>query len=180
MKLIGLTGPAGSGKDTIADRLCEHHGFVRYALASPIKLMLEAIGVGPECWENRNMKEAPHPLYGISPRRMAQTLGTEWGRQLVCDDIWLRCAARFVDDLRSHGFGAPPGIVITDVRFQNEAAFVAERGGWLWHVQRLECPLVEAHSSEAGVPFLEGDARVYNFGTIAQLHRYVDGLMEGA
>lgn len=66
---------------------------------------------------------------------------------------------------------------MTDVRFQNEAAFIAERGGVLWHVRRMDCPLVEAHSSEAGLPVLPGDEMVYNFGTIEQLHRYVDGLM---
>lgn len=37
MKLIGVTGQAGSGKDTVADRLVEEHGYVKIALADPLK-----------------------------------------------------------------------------------------------------------------------------------------------
>jgi len=40
MKLIGLSGPKRSGKDTIAQMLVEERGFVKYSLATPIKQML--------------------------------------------------------------------------------------------------------------------------------------------
>jgi dephospho-CoA kinase len=41
MRLIGLTGPAGCGKDTVAGFLCIVHGFVQVSFAKPIRNALE-------------------------------------------------------------------------------------------------------------------------------------------
>ncbi|CAL5226285.1 g9130 [Coccomyxa viridis] len=38
--LIGLTGAKYSGKDTLADHVCHSHGFIKYALADPLKGIL--------------------------------------------------------------------------------------------------------------------------------------------
>lgn len=180
MKLIALTGKAGAGKDTVADRLCEKHGFVRYAFAKPLKDMLAAIGVDAN---NRETKELPHPLFGASPRRMAQTLGTEWGREMVNPDIWLKCAEVFIakysglapGQLESDGDPYDiRGIVITDCRFENEAAFVRQRGGVIWEIRRPGIEAVEGHVSEAGIQLANGDHWFENNGTIEQLHAIVD------
>jgi len=37
MNIVGVTGQAGSGKDTVADHLVNNHGYVKIALADPIK-----------------------------------------------------------------------------------------------------------------------------------------------
>lgn len=183
MKLIALAGKAGSGKDTVADRLCAVHGFVRYEFARPIKAMTAAIGL--RC-DTREEKELPHPLFGVSPRRMWQTLGKEWGRDLICDDIWLRCASEHIRriqrwmDANDHKDlpVKPKGLVITDCRFANEAAFIAARDGVIWHVQRPGVQDVEAHSSESGLGVLPGDAVILNNGTIETLHYHVDSCIE--
>lgn len=162
MQLIGLVGPAGAGKDSVADVLCRDHGFVRYEFARPIKAMLAAIGVDAY---DRSIKESPHPIFGVSPRRMAQTLGTEWGRTWVDPDIWLLLAAQF---LYSHD--RPDGkVVITDCRFKNEAAFIAGRGGDIWHVDRPGVAPVERHSSEDGLERLPGDIVIPNHKSLAAL-----------
>src|SRR5690242_11167695 len=93
MKLIGLTGQTGSGKDTVADFLRETQGFVQIAFADP----------------------------------------------LVNPDIWVTLAAREVERLRN----APDylhisGIVISDVRLENEAAWIRRQGGEIWHIMRGE------------------------------------------
>lgn len=186
MKLLALTGKAGAGKDSVADVLCEKYGFVRYEFARPLKGMLAAIGV--DC-SNRATKELPHPVFGVSPRRMAQTLGTEWGRDLINPDIWLLCADRFITDIHDikARLSSPgrvcdddwwaklnaEGVVITDCRFQNEAAFIAQRGGAIWHVQRHGIQAVEAHSSEAGLDVYPGDVVIRNDGTLADLAQRV-------
>lgn len=178
-KLIGLTGPAGCGKDTVAFHLCDAHDFARYALAGPIKDMLRAIGVDAE---TRETKELPHPVFGVSPRRMAQTLGTEWMRDRVCEDGWLRLAARRVVEARASGcfrrrgeLRRCRGLVITDVRFENEAAWVRSQGGSIWHISRSAVAPVEAHSSEAGVHFLAiTDELIPNDASFEALYRTVD------
>jgi len=93
MRLIGLTGPAGSGKDTVARLLCEQHGFVQMAFADPLRAMLKAgLGLTDEELHRRDLKEAPLEWLGKSPRQLLQTLGTEWGRQHVHPHLWLELA----------------------------------------------------------------------------------------
>lgn len=169
MRVIGLTGKAGAGKDTVADYLFERHGFARYAMAGPLKRMLAAIGV--DC-DTRETKELPHPLFGVSPRRFAQTLGTEWGRQMIRDDIWLLCAERAV----SQTTGWATGFVITDIRFDNEAKWLLSRGGLLWEIRRGEVPKVEAHASEAGLSVFPTRV-IENNGTIGDLRRVIEAAL---
>lgn len=175
--LIGITGKAGAGKDTVADYLCVENGYTKYCLAAPIKAavnaMLTTAQAAPINWNNRAEKEARHPLLGCSPRRAAQTLGTDWGRQMINDSIWLVLANQFINSLQARGYG----VVVPDVRFENEASWLRERGGTLIHITRPGSPAVEAHISEAGVEVMVNDIVVTNDGSIATLLSKVrDGL----
>lgn len=169
--LIGLTGPAGSGKDTVADEL-ERLDFDRYALASPLKTGLRAMFDLTREHTDGRLKEISIPeLGGLTPRRLMQTLGTEWARNTVHDDVWLWLARQ-----QWEGAGYP-GLVITDVRFDNEADFIRAHGGTVWHVQRPEehRPVFsESHASEAGVTDRKGDVIVDNSGTLDDLKRAVE------
>lgn len=147
--LVGLCGPAGCGKDTVAYLLKRHGEFTRYSLAKPIKLGLEAmLGVPLQVWEDREKKEAIIWDLGKSPRQLAQTLGTEWGRQLVHPEIWTTLMVREWDRVRQSRI---PRMVVTDVRFDNEAEAIRSLGGTVWQVVREDLPPVAAHASEAGV-----------------------------
>lgn len=180
MRIIGLTGKAGAGKDTVADRLVEKHGFVKYALADPIKKMLDVIDV--DC-RTRETKELPHPVFGVSPRRMAQTLGTEWMRDTICSNGWLRLATQFIEMQRAHivTFMDVPlysGVVIPDIRFENEAQWLRDQGGELWHISRPSVAHVSEHSSENGVAFFASDFWIRNDSTLEHLHNEVDYFVE--
>lgn len=157
MKIIGITGLAGSGKDTIADHLILKHGFVRYGFSDPLKAMLDVIGV--DC-RTRETKEVPDSLLGVSPRRMMQTLGTEWGRSLH-PDFWLLLA-----DVAVRGRSA---VVVPDVRFVNEAKWIKKNGGQIWRVLRPNLAAVESHSSESGLPDVLVDHTFLNISSIDHL-----------
>lgn len=166
--LIGLSGKARCGKDTVARFLiADGHASYQYSLADPIRAMLFA-GLGIDMrdpyWQER--KEETVPAFGKSPRQLMQTLGTEWGREQVKDDLWLILAQ---DRLYRDG----PGMVIADVRFDNEAAFVRRMGGMIVHVLRDNAPGVHAHASESGVIQLPSDMVLYNNGTLEDLQRSV-------
>jgi hypothetical protein len=164
--LIGLTGRAGAGKDTLADHLVSSFGYVKYSLASPLKNGLNAtFGFTPEQWTDRAWKEEVIPWIGRSPRQLAQTLGTDWGRELVAGDIWLRCAGNFIDTLPK----GCPGVVIADVRFNNEALFIKHRGGVVCQITRPDVEAVSAHISEAGVALHLLDATLTNNGSMETL-----------
>jgi hypothetical protein len=131
--LVGLCGPAGCGKDTVASFMVQR-GFHRYALAQPIKSMVSLMLSQPlERWEDREWKEAPIPWLGRSPRQLAQTLGTEWGREHVDPDLWLKLGMQRWELVK---YSALPRLVITDIRFVNEAQAVINAGGTVWKVLR--------------------------------------------
>ena len=179
MKLIGLTGRAGCGKDTVARFLCEAHSFVQIALADPLRDGIKAmLGIADEQLQDRALKEAPIDWLGRSPRELLQTLGTEWGREYVAADLWLRVAARRIDRIKA----SPPclhvaGIVVSDIRFENEADWLREQGGQVWHIKRKTGNQLDsqaaAHSSEQRILSKAAEPRIYNFGTLDNLYEEV-------
>ena len=168
--LIGIAGRARSGKDTVANFIVAAIGGYRYSFADPIRAMLAPLGVdmSDPYWQAR--KEEPIPALGVSPRRMMQTLGTEWGRQLINPDLWLIMAHQ---RLLQNG----PGMIISDVRFDNEAAWIRKHGGRIIHVIRPDTKAVEAHASEDGIEMQSTDARLFNSGTLEELQLSVRELL---
>lgn len=181
MQLIGLTGRAGCGKDTVANFLMETHGFVQIALADPLRDGLNAmLGITSEQVYRRDLKEAPIDWIGFSPRQLMQTLGTEWGRHHVAPDIWLRVAARRIEKYRQ----AKPclhiaGIVVSDIRFENEAEWLRSQGGALWHIERAhKANNVADHVSESGIARADSDIVIANNKAIADLEEMVAEILQ--
>lgn len=151
--VLGLAGRAGAGKSTVAAILAGRHGFVRLRFAGPLKAMMRAIGLDDDALEGAG-KERPHPLLaGRSPRHAMQTLGTEWGRRCIGEDLW--CVLARDAALRAMGGNPAARIVFEDVRFANEADTVARLGGLVVRVERPGLPALAdaaaAHESEAGL-----------------------------
>lgn len=141
MTLIGICGRARAGKDTSAEYLCRKYGLQQAAFAAPLKAMLRAAF---DADFDGGDREAPIPWLGKSPRQLMQLLGTEWGRSLVHPDLWLLLMERRMAKTSS-------GLVISDVRFDNEAAWLASKGGLLIHILRPGAREVASHASEAGL-----------------------------
>jgi hypothetical protein len=166
-KVIAFAGAAGSGKDTAADYLVKYYGYARCAFAEPLKAALNAMfGWTMEQWNDREWKESVIPDIGKSPRQMAQTLGTEWGRELVNRDLWLKLAYRKLEQAHNSGVA---GIVFTDCRFPNEAQFVIECGGSVLHISRPALRAVSSHVSEQTLPSNLVTDAVLNDGGIIDL-----------
>jgi hypothetical protein len=161
-RLIGLTGKARSGKDTVA-------GFLpgqKLAFAAPLKRGLQIMLQLNDEHVNGDLKEVTLDWLGKSPRQLLQTLGTDWGRNLVHPDLWLLVAKQKIEKYLSMGLD----VVITDVRFDNEADLIRSLGGQVWHIVRPDAQAVNAHASEAGVWFHPGkDYLIYNNGTLEEL-----------
>ncbi len=167
-KIIGLCGSAGAGKDTALTLLKLQLRTAGLAFADPMRAMIEALlhqaGVPQRYMQHRKCKEATIPALGVSYRRMAQTLGTEWGVQCVHPDLWIRIAEAKLQNLIQLKWQA---VAITDVRTAAEAAWVRKQGGLIWHIHRPQVTPVLAHITEA-MPFL-ADRTVMNDRGIAEL-----------
>lgn len=175
-RVIALSGPAGCGKDTAADYLCRKGDFARCAFAKPLKAALNAMfGWRGFEWDNRTWKEETLRDIGKSPRQLAQTLGTEWGRQLVHRDLWLLLAKREIERARQCG---EPGIVFTDCRFVNEAEFVRAETGLVIRIDRDACAPVAGHASETPLPDHLVGAVIGNNGTLDEFYDKLRAAME--
>lgn len=171
MRLIGIAGKARSGKDTAAAYLVAQHGLIKYSFADPMKDGLKTMFGLTDEHMNGSLKETEITWLGVSPRRLMQTLGTEWGREIIRPDLWVMLAQRQWDRVKwptedtFHG-----GMIVPDIRFEEEAEFIRRNGGLVIHLFRDELETVEAHKSEAGVRFMDGDWLIENNGTIEDLH----------
>lgn len=160
--VVGITGKAGSGKDTVADFLVREHGFQKLSFATVLKKMLATAGM-PEP-ANREDKEAIIPGFTFTWRDAAQKLGTEWGRALD-NDIWVMAIEKYIS-MTEEKRGHRPRFVLSDVRFENEAVLIRRRGSLL-HVFGREADLGASagHASEAGIEFADGDQYIDNSDT---------------
>ena len=165
--LIGLSGWARSGKDTVADAITEVYGHKKVSFATPLKQMAYAInpivrvGLATERlqdvvnymgWEKaKNIHEV---------RRFLQHLGTE-ARHHIGADVWVDAAFQDIHTGKRY--------VISDVRFKNEALAIQQVGGVLLRVDRPGVEAPNDHVSEHDLDDWDFDARVHNDGTLEDL-----------
>jgi hypothetical protein len=172
MKLIGVTGFARAGKDTVGSILTREQDYVRFAFADPIKKMVaDMLEMSLHRLEELKDHQLNH-LDGLTPRYLMQTLGTEWGRDMIHKDLWVRLLR---EKIVLHADLEPStNIVVTDVRFPEEVAMIRELGGSIWKVVRETEGPVMPHESEAYVDSIEADEDLLNItGDLSMLHTQV-------
>lgn len=160
--IIGFTGAIAVGKSTAAFQLVRDHGFERIRFAGALKAMMKAIGLSSRELEG-DLKEQPCALLGgKTPRYAMQTLGTEWGRDLIAPDLWVGLWRAGVD-------ATTRSIVVDDVRFPNEVAALRAAGGVVVKIVRAaEAAASSAHVSESYA--IKPDIEVRNEGSKADFH----------
>lgn len=142
-KIISLVGASGGGKSTLA-KMLEERGYVRLAMAKPLKDALKAMGLTTQdLYGPPSHRSSPSDLLcGKSPRHAMMTLGTEWGRDLIGPDFWVNVVQQQIikHKVRCAGKkdGQCKGVVIEDVRFPNEWAMTTRLGGQIWLIRRPE------------------------------------------
>jgi len=134
--IVGVTGYARHGKDTTGNFLVENYGFLRYAFADQLKSM--AITLNPIVRTFTFPKHAERlatlvALVGwdkakenTEVRRFLQVLGTEAVRDHLGQDAWVDALDK---KLNEDEVTRDNDVVITDVRFHNEAQFIKRNDG---------------------------------------------------
>ncbi len=173
-RLVALTSPAmGSGKTTVADMLTRSHHFVRISFAVPIKQMAMALLTSTGMSDAAALdhvygaaKEAHVPVLGMSSRRLQQLLGTEFGRDLIRDDIWVDIAIEKARSLMAAGHS----VIIDDMRFPNEFHAVEAAHGDCYRVTRPGVEVTHAHASEGQLDHAHMP-EIWNTGSLFDLHQ---------
>ena len=174
--IIGLSGYAQVGKDTVAQILVEDYGYTRIGFADIIKkacYMLDPIisldgmrlahAVDKYGWEGS--KQVPEV------RRLLQVMGSEVGRDLIDPQIWV--------ELTLHGTKPEDKIVVADVRFRNEAEEIKWKHGEVWRISRVERNTpVNVHRSETDMDSWDFDQYIANNGTLEDLSEEVLTIMK--
>jgi len=178
MRIIGLTGKARSGKNTVASIIEDEFIAKMYtlpdihvvafgdALKEACSLMF---GIPLERFNSDDAKEAKDNFWGFSPREICQYIGTEVAREHFDPEFWIKRLQLELQreyDVRNDVF------VIADVRFDNEAQWIRNNGGIVIRVVRPEANGdvgIPSHVSEAGVSENLIDYTIFNNGTLDQL-----------
>lgn len=188
--LIGLTGAVGAGKDSAAMALCSG-GYFSVALADALRIEVAAAWrIDPRMLTDRATKELPTPRLAVGHCENAQWLHLcalaghnlleprsprwvlqHWGsfRRNGNRDHWIQHVRVWIEQQRRHGLH---DLVVTDVRYPNEADAVRAMGGYILRVHRPDAAPLAAdtarHESE-GHTQITADADIHNTGTLAQL-----------
>ncbi len=165
-RIIGIAGPAGSGKDTFADEIQKQVGLAettKLALSATLKEAVKIIYSFTHDQLYTKKKEKVDPYWGVSPRQVLQLIGTEVARTLDAD-IWLKSFHKRMMEME-YGREHQTLTIIPDVRFPNEADWVRKHG-ILWHVTGRAGHLDSDHATEVGLPISNCDLIVDNSGSL--------------
>jgi len=172
--IIGISGYARSGKDTIADYLVKNYSFDQKSFAAPMKkamYVLDPIVKSDEVgvFRYKNIVDS----YGLDLakdkvpeiRRLLQVFGTEVGRDMFGVNFWVDLVLNNINSENT---------VISDVRFKNEADSIRLRGGQIWRVNRKNISPITGHISEVDLDDYDFDHVINNDLDILDLYKIVD------
>lgn len=173
--LIGFGHRKRSGKDTAGTFLLVEHGYQRVAFADPLKQAAMTIFgfTEQQCYGTEQDKETVDPRWGFSPRYAMQKLGEEM-RNIFGKEVWVKSA-----EAKAHQFMSKKlGVVITDVRYPNEAEMIRRNGGIVVRIDRPDLgPLTDMHPSETSMEGFEYDEVILNDGTIQDLYGKINKIL---
>jgi dephospho-CoA kinase len=167
--LIALFGPPGAGKDTVAMRLVDQHGFLRVAFADKVRELAYEVATDTQReqinyfgWEKCKRQSEDY-------RKLLERVG-DGARKVLGESLWIDAVYNEIDALLDDG----KSVVITDLRKENEAEMVKDFNGIIWYVTRPGCekrPFDEWKPEWAAFT-------VYNNDTIEVLNQRVDEVLE--
>lgn len=173
--LIGLASALPQGGKSEVARVLMDHSLQHLPFAGPLKELgcsiLVRLGIA-EAEAKRLLYIDKHeviPVLGVTGRHFLQTLGTDWGRNLINRQIWTVLWKADFDRLWRNGYS----IVVDDVRFPEEAELIRSLGGHLWWISRptLVADAAAQHESEGqltGSPLIT--RTIVNSASLEQLH----------
>ncbi|MGW5637125.1 deoxynucleotide monophosphate kinase family protein [Streptomyces sp. NPDC003832] len=185
MRNIALIGKARSGKDTAAAHLVRTRAYTRLAFADPLKEMALAVNpfVYEDMWRLSKVVSAHGWEYAkdVYPevRRLLQAMGQ--AQREVDPDYWVNRMRPLLNN--AEAWNMP--VVVTDVRYRNEADMLRARGFRLVRVLRTTYTgreirddyRTDVHPSEIELDDFAADGEIYNAGSLADLYAAIESAL---
>lgn len=174
--IVAVAGKKQAGKSTFAQTFVEEYGFTHVNFADPLREMLYALNpIAAGGYPLRLQNIVDEVGWDLAKetwpevRLLMQRMGTEAGRGVLGEDVWVLAALARIDRIEGP-------VVISDLRFPNELTAIKRTpGGYIVRVVRPNRPTSQAgegHASETaldGLPEYAFDATVRNVGTADDL-----------
>lgn len=185
--IIGLVGCKNSGKSTVANYLVQKYGFQEISFASVLKkVVLDIFDLHPDQVYTQHGKETVDKNLNVSPRQLLQVVGTDLFRislkrylpdiNINYDSIWISKVHKQICQILTHNPYA--NIVVSDVRFQNEADMIKDLNGVLFRISRHDSQLnYDNHSSETEMLGIPTDETIQNDATLLKLFLKIDKII---
>jgi len=170
--IIGLIGKKRVGKTTFSDYLVDKYQFKTIAFADPIKESAKIIFNLTEEQVNGDLKEIIDKRWDLTPRQILQKLGTEGCRNIFGQDIWIKRLKMELSKEENNN------IIVSDIRFPNEAEAVKEMGGKLIKIIKSDLPInKDSHISEQLIDKIESDMLIKNDFSMEEYYEHIDTLI---
>lgn len=174
MKLIGFTGLAGSGKDEAGIQLHKSIGnqfkFKDMQFGYAVKLLCSQIFQVPIYMFYRSKHEYCEK-HKMTYREMLQKFATDFIRDTVNKDFWVNyLAENYTEFSAQNRYNL---IAITDVRFNNEAQWIKDRGGIIIEIFHPDVKPLE-HASEKQIDPLFVHTTITNDGSKKKLRNNLE------
>lgn len=172
--LIGLVGAPGAGKDTVADRLAAQHGWIRLSFADRLRDFVAEID--PVYRQLLRVYDGDYEAAKRAQPYIRERL-VEVGngaRNLIDPDVWVNPV---IDDAEYFMEELELNVVITDVRFQNEADHIAVLDGEVVSVGRPDRDAEPGHTNDSLELIQNARLGIENTGDIDLLADTVDAFV---
>ena len=176
--IIGLSGYAQVGKDTVANYLVNNYGFVKVSFADPIREALYRLNPKIDIADMRGLYLAT-AVDGLGwenvkvdsqdTRELLQRMGTEVGREMFGEDFWVN---QGLLKASQHD-----NVVFADTRYANEANAIRKHDGQVWRIHKPNHGPVNGHDSEIGLDDYMFDWTLPNYAGIEDLYSLIDSIM---
>jgi len=184
--LLGFGGLRRSGKDAASDHLVETQGFVKLGMSDVLARCLYVLNPLIPSGEYTRI---PHVRYAElvdsigyteakkipEVRQLLQRLGTDVGRDILGEDIWVSALEKTIKEHRDAG----TPVALTGVRFSNELEMIRRAGGTTVYIHRpseasTDAESIATHKSEKGLRPEDFDHQIINDGSLSELYAQVD------
>lgn len=185
-RVIAVCGFKQSGKDTIANYLCQDYGYTNIKIAEPLKVVCKYLfNVTDQQLEDHVLKETVDPVWGVTPRQLMQFVGTDMMQFKLKELIpsidrlfWIKRLVKTYDI----NADSSTKLVISDLRFPHEHECLKNTYGSdllvIKTIRKETHDINDLHPSEKEIELISPDVIIENNGTLSNLYQQIDQFMK--